>query len=183
MILFFSSSDYMYDLWSGDWSNAEVANGDIYKMVTPQLIKSTASHAEIVFIISQSNETSSVVHDINIAQNYSEPYNNWDKPKSELWKYICRVLKINNIILRNAIENHFVIVLQSVDPNLVGAPPKTVSLAGGEGWGLGMKKGLKASVRVSLHLESRSRKALAKQYLFCGSVCFQLFFTFFCLHQ
>ncbi len=96
-----------------------------------------------MFIISQSNETSSVVHDINIAQNYSEPYNNWDEPKSELWKYICRILKINNIILRNAIENPFVIVLQSVDPNLVGAPPKTVSLAGGEGWGHGMKKQMK----------------------------------------
>jgi len=39
----------MDDLWSVDWSNAEVDDGDIYKMVTPQLIKCAASHAEIVF--------------------------------------------------------------------------------------------------------------------------------------
>ncbi len=112
MALFLSSSDYMDDLWTGDWWNAEVANGDIYKMVTPQLIKSAASHAEIVFTISQSDETSSVVHDINKAQNYSEPYNNWDKPNPELWKYTCRILKINYIILRKAIESHCAIVLQ-----------------------------------------------------------------------
>ncbi len=31
-----------------------------------------------------------------------------------------------------------------------------------------------AFVRVSLRLESRSRKALEKQYLFRGSLCFQL---------
>ncbi len=36
-------------------------------------------------------------------------------------------------------------------------------------------------VRVSLHLESRSRKALEKQYLFRGSVRFQL--IFFSLEQ
>ncbi len=33
-----------------------------------------------------------------------------------------------------------------------------------------------AVVRVSLRLESRSRKALEKQCLFCGSLCFQLVF-------
>ncbi len=33
-----------------------------------------------------------------------------------------------------------------------------------------------AVVRVSLRLESRSRKALEKQRLFCGSLCFQLVF-------
>lgn len=43
--------------------NAEVDDGDIYKMVTPKLIKSAASHAEILFAISQSDETSSVVLD------------------------------------------------------------------------------------------------------------------------
>ncbi len=35
------------------------------------------------------------------------------------------------------------------------------------------KNGWNAFVRVSLHLESRLRKALEKQYLFCGSVRFQ----------
>lgn len=35
-------------------------------MVTPELIKSAASHAEIMFAISQIDETSSVVHDTAI---------------------------------------------------------------------------------------------------------------------
>lgn len=35
-------------------------------MVTPKLIKSAASHAEILFAISQSDETSSVVLDTTI---------------------------------------------------------------------------------------------------------------------
>ncbi len=35
--------------------------------------------------------------------------------------------------------------------------------------------GWNAFVRVSLRLESRSRKALEKQYLFHGSVCIQHF--------
>ncbi len=53
MTLFFSSSDYMYDLWSGDWSNAEVANGDIYKMVTPQLIKYSLTRRDRVHYLSE----------------------------------------------------------------------------------------------------------------------------------
>ncbi len=44
------------------------------------------------------------------------------------------------------------------------------------GGGFVQKNGCNAFVHVSLHLESRSRKALEKQYLFRGSVCFQLVF-------
>ncbi len=45
--------------------------------------------------------------------------------------------------------------------------------------GLGWKNGWNAFVHISLHLESRSRKALEKHYLFRGSG----FFFFFCLMQ
>ncbi len=57
----------------------------------------------------------------------------------------------------------------SADPRPLGALRKTVS-GGGNGWD--------AFVHVSLRLESRSRKALEKQYLFCGSYKLS-FFVFF----
>ncbi len=56
----------------------------------------------------------------------------------------------------------------SADPRLLGALRKTVS--GGDGWDV--------FVRVSLRLESRSQKALEKQYLFRGSYKLS-FFVFF----
>ncbi len=61
----------------------------------------------------------------------------------------------------------------SADPRLLGALRKTVSPAGGGGV---LRNGWNAFVRVSLRLESCSRKALEKQYLF--AVRFQLFFFF-----
>ncbi len=56
----------------------------------------------------------------------------------------------------------------SADPRLLGALRKTVSGGGENGWD--------AFVRVSLRLESRSRKALEKQYLFRGSYKLSFFF-------
>ncbi len=71
----------------------------------------------------------------------------------------------------------------STDPRLLGALRKTVSPAGGGGGGGGggLRNGWNAFVRVTLHLESRSRKALEKQYLF--AVSFQLIFFFFFFKQ
>ncbi len=63
----------------------------------------------------------------------------------------------------------------SADPRLLGALRKTVSPAGGGGGVL--RNGWNVFVRVTLRIESRSRKALEKQYLF--AVSFQLVFYFF----
>ncbi len=65
----------------------------------------------------------------------------------------------------------------SADPRLLGALRKTVSPAGGGGGGGALRNGWNVFVRVTLRLESRSRKALEKQYLF--AVSFQLVFFFF----
>ncbi len=75
------------------------------------------------------------------------------------------------IILVSAPTSH----AGSADPRLLGALRKTVSPAGGGGGAL--RNGWNAFVRVTLCLESRSRKALEKQSLF--AVCFQLVFFFF----
>ncbi len=89
-------------------------------------------------------------------------------------------MRINECRRRGKIIQ-YVCVCVSADPRLLGALRKTVSLArcvcvwGGGFW----KNGWNAFVRVSLRLESRSRKALEKQYLFHGSVRFQLVFFFF----
>ncbi len=73
-----------------------------------------------------------------------------------------------------------IFVKSSADPRLLGAVCKTLSPAGGSwveccDWDERMDETY-AFVRVSFRLESRSRKALEKQCLFCGSVCFQLIF-------
>ncbi len=59
------------------------------------------------------------------------------------------------------------------DPRLLGALRKTGGL---------MKEWMNAFVHVSLGLETRSQKALEKQYLFRGSARFQLVLSF-CLKQ
>ncbi len=64
------------------------------------------------------------------------------------------------------------LLTNSADPRLLGALRKTVS------GGLGGENGWDVSVRVSLRLESRSRKALEKQYLFRGSYKLSFFFFF-----
>ncbi len=67
------------------------------------------------------------------------------------------------------------IYIHSADPRYLGALRKTV-LGGGVD-----ENGWVAFVRVSIRLESRSRKALEKQYLFRGSykLCVFFFFVFF----
>ncbi len=57
--------------------------------------------------------------------------------------------------------------------------PVPIGGGGLGGDGFGWKNGWNAFVRVSLRLELRSRKAIAKQYLFRDSVRFQLVFFFF----
>ncbi len=69
-----------------------------------------------------------------------------------------------------------VFLLVSANPRLLGALRKTV-LPVGVGW----KNEWNVFVRVSLHFESRSRKALEKQYLF-WYIRYSFFF-FFCLMQ
>ncbi len=61
------------------------------------------------------------------------------------------------------------ISLYRADPRLLGALRKTMLT-----WGGGRTH---AFVRVSLRPESRSRKALKKQCLFRGLLCFQLVFS------
>ncbi len=73
------------------------------------------------------------------------------------------------------------LVVGSADPRLLGALRKTVSPGGGRGGGGVLRNGWNAFVHVSLHLDSCSRKALEKQYLFV--VRFQLVFFFFFLKQ
>ncbi len=68
----------------------------------------------------------------------------------------------------------FLLLIPSADPRLLGALRKTVW---GGGWMKCMKEWMKCICPNCF--ESRSRKALEKQYLFRGSVCFQLVFFFF----
>ncbi len=77
------------------------------------------------------------------------------------WQEILALGHTTNVSV-NTVRCH------SADPRPLGALRKTVSGGGENGWD--------AFVRVSLRLESRSRKALEKQYLFRDSYKLSFFF-------
>ncbi len=94
--------------------------------------------------------------------------------QSELYE-ATRILFVRKENKNNDFIQQFVSSASSADPRPLGALRKTGSGGGG---GDGVENGWDAFVRVSLRLESRSRKALEKQYLFCGSYKLSVFFFF-----
>ncbi len=87
-----------------------------------------------------------------------------------IFKYVCVCVRDGDCVY----FIHFKLSRSKPILDFLGPDSKLCRLGGGGGGGGGGGHEWNTFVCVSLHLDSRSRKALEKQCLFRGSLCFQL---------